>query len=108
MPLSADEADFLTDAGTGFEEYTSERSLAGKILHRLTDPHSEESTLMKLTTDCGHLDVDESTGRLICEAYYDERRPKICGDFKMGSYACGLLQLKRLRRNQSPDSSATI
>lgn len=104
MSLSANEVEFLDEAGTGLEKFdTSERSKIGKLVHRLTVPPSEERELMKLTTDCGHLDVDEVTGRLICDAYYDESRPEVCGDFRVGSFVCALLQLKRLRQDQSRD-----
>lgn len=100
MSLNAEEAQFLSEHGTTLEVYdASERSLGRRILERLIRKPSDNRQLMKLTSDCGNLETNSDTGRLDCSAYYDKRRPQICSNFKMGSYACGLLQLGRLRRD---------
>jgi hypothetical protein len=107
MPLSGDEIAFMEEAGTKLVVYPmSGRSLARRVLDLAMLRHEKaEQSLMQLTTDCGHLTTDEETGRLICGAYNDERRPQICSDFKTGGYRCGLTQLSRLPQVLQCDDS---
>lgn len=101
MPLTADEALYLEERGAVLEEVNiAQRSFGSRVVDRfIALRKADDHKLMKLTEDCGNLGVNPETGRQICEAYYDDRRPQACSDFKMGSYACGLLQLRRLKKD---------
>ena len=102
MPLSGDEVQFMIDQGTTLEKAdVTKRSLGRRILDRLVKSLPDGHQMMTLTSDCANLEVNPETGRLDCNAYYDERRPKICSEFKMGGYACGLIQLDRLSGGKS-------
>ena len=100
MPLTEKEISFMQDGGTELERYTSPHN---QIVRRIVNAvmmrqEIGDRKLMRLNSDCGYLANDSEAGRLICSVYSDDQRPKVCGEFKMGSYACGIIQLSRLSK----------
>jgi hypothetical protein len=117
MTLTADEADFMREGGTGLHTIIeahpdvdwSEVAIGLKPEAGYKPSKEEQESLDKirriarrlkkgqgyyiLRTDCGYLqDVD---GWLQCRAHEDERRPTTCQTFEMGSGECLVMRVAR-------------
>lgn len=94
LPLSAEEADYLSAAGTELEAVeVSRKDRRRRGLGK--------QTFYALKSDCGNLVIDD-TGNTSCGAFDNESpfRPKICGEFVMGGFACASLQIYRQRSGE--------
>ena len=89
LPLSEDEARFLTEKGTKLTKL--KQGMARDIINRVFDNQT-----YNLDTDCGNLLFDPVTRKASCQVHEDPRRPRICQEFPEGSFQCGRLQLKRV------------
>lgn len=94
LPLSAEEAHHLSAAGTELEAV----ELSRKERRRRG---LGKQTFYELKSDCGNLVIDNA-GNTSCGAFDSESpvRPKICGEFVMGGFACASLQVYRQKSGE--------
>ena len=94
LPLSAEEADLLAAAGTELEPVTLSR------IERWRRGLGSQA-FFTFKSDCGNL-VTDNKGNALCGVFEAESpvRPKACGEFVMGGYACATVQLYRQRKGE--------
>lgn len=94
LPLSAEEAAHLAAVGTELEPVKLSR------MERWRKGLGNQA-FFNLKSDCGNLATNDE-GHTFCGVFEAESpvRPKVCGEFVMGGYACAGVQLYRQKNGE--------
>lgn len=89
MPLDPQEALFMLESGTDIDWFQSDT-------HKLSRQERKDKVeFYRLQTQCGNLDFPEDGGPGVCTVFDRPERPKICSEFKVGSYCCRVMRIAK-------------